>query len=116
MSDDSVADWRHLSCEHLDASLIGWVRQCHSPLDRKGELLRVESIDGAESARSSSERCGQLDTAQVFDDDGAEKASADFAWRCTRCGGRDFRLRRIYLVSQLQPAWARTTAVSSAAD
>ena len=112
---DSCADWRDLSCEHLDAQLIGWVRQCHSPLDRRGELLRVESIDEA-SASSYGERCGQLDTTQILDDDAAEQASADFAWRCTICGGREFRLRRIYVVSQLQPGWARPTACSSASN
>jgi len=113
MSYDSGADWRHLSCEHLDASLIGWMRQCHSPLN--GDFVRVESIAEEESSGSSGELCGQLETTQVFDDDAAEEASEDFAWRCTKCGGREFRLRRIYLVSQLQPAWARPT-VSSAAD
>ena len=78
--------------------------------------MPVESTAGEGSSNSYGERCGQLETTQILDDHAAKQASGDFAWRCTICGGREFRLRRIYVVSQLQPGWARPTAFSSASD
>jgi hypothetical protein len=72
------------------------VRECQSPLDVDGELVRVESMPREEWS-DHLEYCGALGE-RLHDEDAGDDAD----WRCARCGGARFEYRGVYVVSRLE--------------
>jgi hypothetical protein len=90
--------WRHVQSEDgtVDAHLIGFVRECQSPLDVDGDPVRVESMPREEWG-DFLEYCGALGE-RFYDED----AGDDPNWRCARCGGARFEYRGVYVVSRVE--------------